>query len=273
MARAWLETIAVVALALGAGVGAWAVSRRRQPFWVPGYVIAMALALAVGLVRWQYDLTFVRPFSWLAAGRREFVVMAVAVTTLFGTLLPKLRQKRLKVFVLLGTALGVFYFAMGPFLGPALAYDELASLPTTLLPDGVCLQSTSYTCGPAAAVSALHRLGLPASESELALMSHCAPAYGTPPDMLCSAIERRYAADGVTCEFRPMEEIGDLTGPDPVIVVIEFSAFVDHYVTVMAVTGADITVADPIRGLRTLTHDEFLDVWRHCGIVLRRSGG
>jgi predicted double-glycine peptidase len=266
-----LVTVAVVVLAIGVGFGARAFSRRGRLFWVAGYVSSLVLALAVGVVRWQYGLTFVPPFSWLAAGRREFVVMAVAVAMLAGTLLPRLRQKRLQVFVLLVSALGVIYFAVGPFLGPALARSKLAGLPTRLDRDGVCLQSTSHTCGPAAAVSALSRLGMAAQESELALLSKCAPVYGTSPDLLSRAIEERYAVDGIKSEFRPMAQVADLAGPDPVIVVTEFSAFEDHYVTVVGATDAEITVADPAGGLRTLKHAEFLDVWRNCGIVLRRA--
>lgn len=57
----------------------------------------------------------------------------------------------------------------------ALVQAQLRSLPTRVDPDGVCLQNTPYTCGPAAAVTALRRLRLPAEESELAKLAFISP--------------------------------------------------------------------------------------------------
>ena len=52
------------------------------------------------------------------------------------------------------------------------------------------MQSNGYNCGPAAAVTALRRLGLPAEEGELAILAHTSSAAGTSCDTLCTAIER-----------------------------------------------------------------------------------
>jgi predicted double-glycine peptidase len=49
-----------------------------------------------------------------------------------------------------------------PFLVPALIKERLSNLTTRLDSNGICYQSTDYTCGPAAAVTALRRLGLQA---------------------------------------------------------------------------------------------------------------
>jgi hypothetical protein len=54
--------------------------------------------------------------------------------------------------------------AIVPFLAPAFNRGYLAGLKTRIDADGVCRQSSEYTCGPAAAVTALRKLGLPAEE-------------------------------------------------------------------------------------------------------------
>jgi hypothetical protein len=53
--------------------------------------------------------------------------------------------------------------------------------------DGVCRQSSHYTCGPASAVTVLRKLGLPAEEGEIAILSHTSALTGTEPDVLAKA--------------------------------------------------------------------------------------
>jgi predicted double-glycine peptidase len=267
----WLETLSVVLLsAVGAAVG-HLLGRSRKPYWMLGYLPALVLACAAGAVRVDYRLTFVRPFSWVGAGRREFVLMAVACTLLFGTLLPRLRGVRLRVLVGVLMALSALSFSVVPFLGPALVYGDLLELKTVIDPNGVCLQNTNYTCGPAAAVTALGMLGLQAEEGELAILAHSVPGTGTPADLLCEALEERYGEDGLTCEYRPIESIADLKKAGVVIVSVKYNLFVDHYATVIGITDDWVVVGDPLAGRRRLSYDRFNGMWRHCGIVLRRQ--
>jgi hypothetical protein len=88
-----------------------------------------------------------------------------------------------------------------PFLMPALMKDHLSNLQTKFDKNGICRQTTDYTCGPAAAVTALGKLGLRATEGELAVLSYSSPVTGTLPSCLSSALQDRFGAEGLSCRL------------------------------------------------------------------------
>jgi predicted double-glycine peptidase len=158
-----------------------------------------------------------------------------------------------------------------PFLWPALARPRLARLKTQMDSGDVCRQTTPYTCGPAASVTALRRLGIQADESDLALCMYTSPALGTPSDVLAATLQERYAPLGVTCEYRGFDSVDALPRDTPVIAVVKFSFIVDHYVTVLDVQKDRVVVGDPAAGLLTYTREQFERRWRFRGVVLRRQ--
>ena len=91
----------------------------------------------------------------LMAGRTEFVLTALAGTTVLTTPLSRLPRRRDRVAVTLLMLCVVSQVAVWPFLAPAFNRAELEAIKTRIDPEGVCLQNTDYTCGPAAAVTAL----------------------------------------------------------------------------------------------------------------------
>jgi predicted double-glycine peptidase len=270
--RPWIDMATVTGLAACAAAGAWWLSRRRGNWWLIGYGLGLLLFCAVGAVQWHYMLTFVRPFSWVAAGRREFAVTALAVTILFCTLIPRVRQRHVRWLVGVLVVLAVYAFGVHPFIGPALVRHRLERMVTAYEPSGVCIQTTSFTCGPAAAVTALKQLGLDAEEGDLAMLSYSTPGWGTPPDMLCAALNKRYRKEGLHCEFRRIRTTDDLAEAGITIAVVKYKPLVDHYLAVLDVSEDEVVVGDPNRGLRAYFRGDFDDRWKGCGIVMRRDG-
>lgn len=268
--RPWIETGGVVLLAMGGfGLGV-ASSRLRKPYWAVGYVIPLVVVGMISAARRVPQLEFVAPFSWLMSGRTEFVLLGVLTTVLLATPLSRLPQRSQRGFVVLFMVLAVVYVAVLPFLSPALIQGRLSRLNTRLTDDGVCLQGTQYTCGPAAAVSALRRLGIEAGEGELAILAHTSAFSGTQPDSLCQALRQRYADDGLECEYRRFASTAELPRTGATIALIKFGLMVDHYVAVLDVSDDEVTIGDPLSGRRTLSQNEFTAIWRKCGVVLRR---
>ncbi len=264
----WLESLGVVLLAgLGAAAGL-CFARCKKKYWLIGYFVPLGFAVAIALARWLPALAFVPPFSWIMAGRIEFAVIALAATMMLTTLIPRLRRKRQRTMVAVITVFFAMYFVL-PFLLPALMRGYLARLETKVDADGVCRQATGFSCGPAAAVTALRKLGLPAEEGELAIIAHTTPIAGTQADSLSLALSRHYAQQGLLCEYRHFKSIAELRAAGLVITVIKFSLLVDHYVTVLQVSDDKVIVGDSLAGLRTLSYDEFNGIWRNCGIVLK----
>jgi hypothetical protein len=267
----WLETIGVVLTGLaGAGAGRW-FSRHRKPYWTVGYFLPLLFILLIGLAYRIRTLEFVPPFSWLMSGRTEFVLTAFIGTMVLTTPLSRLPLRRDRIAITVLMVWVVFQVSAWPFLAPAFNRDELAAFATRVDGDGVCLQNSDYTCGPAAAVTALRRLGFTAEEGEIARLCNTSSAMGTPPDILSRALQRRYGAEGLVSEYRPFKSVAELKQPGYSLALIKFAFLLDHYATVLEVGDTTITVGDPLTGKATLTHEEFAKKWRFVGVVLKRK--
>ena len=135
----------------------------------------------------------------------------------------------------------------------------------------VCLQTTDYTCGPAASVTALRKLGINAEEGTLAIAARSTPQTGTPADQLMMAIDKCYGAKGISSSLRRFSSVKQLKGLGITVVPIKLSRFKGHYLTVLEVTDSHITIADPEFGKQLLTHEDFAKQWKFSGIVLNRQ--
>ncbi len=242
--------------------------RVRGGAWIVAYAVPLLIVAIIGTARWLPQVELSRPFKWIMAGRTEFAVMAFVCTILLTTPLSRLPQRRDRRVVALLMILFTGYFSVLPFLMPAIEYTRLGGLETTLDADGVCLQSTNYNCGPAAAVTVLRTIGVPAEEGELALRAHTTRFTGTPTDSLCNAMRNAYA---IRCRIVYCRNASKLQGKGPFVAIVRFSFLVDHYVAVLSVSQTKVTIGDPLAGLRTCTPDEFEKEWRRCAIVIEED--
>ena len=265
----WAQAAGVVALGILGLWAGWLASRRR--WWPVACTLAMAPVVAFGAARWSPRLEMQAPFSWLMKGRMEFAMLAPAAAVALGPPTTRLRLPRQRMLVGAFFALVAANYSLMPFLWPALARPRLGRLQTRLDADEVCRQTTAYTCGPAASVTALRRLGIEATESELALGMYTSPALGTPADVLASTLQERYAGLGLSSEYCWFDSIDDLPRGTPVIAVVKFSFMVDHFVTVLNVARDNVVVGDPAAGQITYTREQFQKRWRSRGVVLRRQ--
>jgi len=268
----WLETIGVILVILfGVFVGR-VFSRFRKPYWLLGYFLSLLLIALLVIVRCNHSLAFVPLLWWVTAGRAKFVILAVAATIGVITPMSRLPRRSEKLLSCLLLAMVVIWFSVLPFLVPALIKGQLANLKTMVDSNGICFQSTDYTCGPAAAVTALRRLGLSADEGEIAILSRTSPVAGTLPWSLCTALKSRYGAYGLRCQYRRFDSIAQLKDAEVTLVVVRDTFLSDHCVAVLEVTEGLVTVADPVAGRKLMSHKQFEKIWRFTGIVLGREG-
>ena len=258
--------IAVAGVFLG-----WAFSKLQKHWWLLGYFLPASLIVILAAARWSNTLLFVPPFCWFTAGQLKFAVISFAVTTGLTTPLSRLPYKFEKWAVCVLMVVVVSWFAVLPFLTPVLIEDHLNGLHTIMDSQGNCFQSEDYTCGPAAAVTALRKLGLPAEEGEIAVLARTNPISGTLPYCLYTAIQGRYGADGLKCCYRPFDSVAQLKGAGLILAVVRSTLFSDHCVAVLSVADGTVTFADPVRGRRSMSYEQFGKVWRFAGIVLKRE--
>ena len=249
----------------------WRFSKLPKHYWMTGYFIPLILVLAIGLTRYIPGLEFTPPFSWLVAGRTEYVLAGMLTAMMLCTplsRLPQLRTRRVVLvfmLVLIGTIVGEV------FVGPALIFRKMQQLQTKVDENGVCLQGTDYNCGPAAAVTALRKLNLLAEEGQIAIRAHTSPIAGTQPDDLMNAVRDMFGSQGVSLQYKDFKNIQELKTAGLTIAVIKYGFLIDHYVTVFEVTDKEVILGDPLSGKRSLDHQEFLEIWRNCGITLERQ--
>jgi Peptidase C39 family len=268
----WFEIIfSALSGAAGFGLGRL-FSRLPKSWWLFGYFIPLALIVFYGIgIHWPSLLSSTSAVSWLLMGRKKFALLGFVAAMVLATPLSRLPHKRDRVVLILFIAAVVFVSSIWPFLAPVFNRRELTQLHTRINPDGICMQNTGYTCGPAAAVTVLRRLGFPAEEGEIALLSDTSSATGTPPDLLAEALRQKYGNGGLNVNYRFFKNIEELRQAGLVLAVVKFSFMVDHYVAVLKVDDSTVTVGDPLNGLETISRQKFREQWRFCGIVLSRN--
>ena len=268
--NAWLETIAVVLVAASGITLGRRFSSFRRPCWTLGYIIPLIFVALLVTPRCAGSLAFVPPFYWLI-GRARFVVLGLAVTMGLTTPLSRLPRRCERIMICILMAVVVTWFSVLPFFVPVLIKGRLLNLRTSVDSDGVCLQTTGYTCAPAAAVTALRKLGLPAQEGEIAVLSHSSPLTGTLPKCLYTALLNRYTTKGLKCQYRYFNSLAELGDTGITLAVVRDTFLTDHCVAVLDVSGGMVTVADPISGKISIPHRQFEKIWRFSGIVLKRD--
>jgi predicted double-glycine peptidase len=200
--------------------------------------------------------------------------MAATVPVLLGTLggrLPR-RSQRISVYVFL--VVMTAYFAIVPVLAPLLGQYRLEGHPSVVDRQGVCRQTSEFSCGAAAAVTALGELGIRTDEATMAREALTGPAFGTDPVALTDAINRMFGGQGVHAEYRRIDGEQELIGHTPVIVEIHTGMLMNHYVTVLGVfpeASSPVVIGDPAGGLRKYPLGVLSQEWHGTGIFLMRA--
>jgi predicted double-glycine peptidase len=266
----WLEVCYVILVTISGILLGKVFSRLQKPYWFIGYVISFSLIAILVITRYIGILSFLAPFSWLATGPLRFIVLALAITIGLTTVLPHLPRKFEKVIACILMVLFVAHSSVSPLVAPALLKDDLSNLKTIIDPSGVCLQSRTYTCGPAAAVTALRKLGFDAQEGEMAVLARSNPITGTFPGYLYTAIQNRYGNKGLKCRYQHFDSINQLKNRGITLAVIKEAFLSDHCVAVLEVSDRRVVIADPGFGKLNMSHEQFEKIWRFSGIVLNR---
>lgn len=262
----WMD-LCVAGLAMVAGLAAgWWSGRGRS--WGVVYAVALVVTVAIGSVtRWPQASEWwllgwagdVRLKSWLAA----FVVPALLLA-------PTHRLARgPRVRVLAGAGFMAAILGMGPLASAAMVSDRLLGTPTRLGRDGICRQQTDFTCGPAAAVTALRRLGVTADEGEMAMAAVTTPFTGTSPEAMGWMLRRRYGDQGIEVEVRHFGQVEDLDPKGVTLVVVRYGFMLDHWVCVLGVSEKGVELGDPNIGRETVTREDFERRWKKVGVTLR----
>lgn len=249
----WLGVLSA-ALALAAFAAAW---RCSLAWSVKRKIIATAAATVAAIPGASFAAYYTHKFgdpAWFyqfrsLPGTEPLVVLIGVAGGFCAALLP-----RILFFVpLFGVAaFSVVPFAK-PFIGP-LETDDFSDRWS----DGICMQSTSSTCGAASSASVLRHFGIIVTEARLAAEAHSYSG-GTEAWYLARALRSR----GLLVRF----ESGSGIPPDrclPAVVGVRLGP-VGHFIAIIGREGDRFIVGDPLRGREPLSGDELLERYEFTG--------
>jgi len=149
----------------------------------------------------------------------------------------------------------------GPYIKPLVRPLHLPDLPKGWV-NGVCLQSTISTCGPASAATLTRLAGKPIEEYELARECFTS-GKGTENWYLARALKRH----GMQVEFQKTATNTDEL-PYPAIAGVKLSYGSGHFIPIMGKEGANYIVGDPMVGSEAKSLAELREEYQFTGFFL-----
>jgi hypothetical protein len=279
MAMAWLATL----LFLIGAVLLWRLARGLRER------TRVALASAVGALVFLLGWLYVTGFSHLGAHvpwddfvffeRLPAHLSALYILGLCWHLPSRVRRGLIAMLVAIAGGYGLLEIS-GPLLMPvyggrlddttlcASGTDAPTRAAETDAPTRASLQiiqSTGWTCGPAALAWALQLRGLPVSEKQAAFLTVTTPFHGTPDRGVIRAAHRL----GLRAELRRGLSYEQLMAlPRPSLVAWHLGGMVLHFVVLIEMDEDGVTVGDPMLGEVDYTRAEFLRQWQRNAVVL-----
>jgi hypothetical protein len=125
-------------------------------------------------------------------------------------------------------------------------------------PDGLCRQSTDYSCGAAAAATLLARLGVATDEGAMAEACGTTALTGTDEFGVCRGLREKLAGTGRSARIVASDWENLRRRPLPALAVVAFTFLVDHWVVVLEADEDGVLVGDP----------KFLADWRGVLVVV-----
>ncbi|MGH7144693.1 MAG: cysteine peptidase family C39 domain-containing protein [Planctomycetota bacterium] len=198
--------------------------------------------------------------------------MPVLVFFFFGLAFERLelRRKRVGIAILAGLVGILYCMRLGAFaLAPA---NHLNGQPRG--PSGVCMQTSGYSCGAAAAATLLAQIDVQASEAEMAELCGTNAMMGTDTFSEMCGLREKLRGTRYTLKLITHATLEDIRGLRyPALATMHLTTFIDHWIVV---TGADeqgVRTLDPLRGADQRSIADFMGSWRGDLVELVPKGG
>lgn len=247
----WLGTKAESKLATSFGRSGFLIA--ASILAVPGFLFAAYYTKLLGEPIWLYKFRAAQGTELTAAGIGLLAGFVHQVRHKYASLRKQVRT--LTMPLILAVIIGA------PYIKPLIRPLNKSQL-VEQWKDGVCIQSTPSTCGPASAATILKSLGKNVTEAELAAES-LSYAGGTENWYLVRALRR----SGLQVEFKP-------TAPDApefptsAIAGVTLPQGSGHFIALISKVDSTYTCCDPLTGRFSATISDLRDQYRFTGFFL-----
>ncbi len=181
---------------------------------------------------------------------------------IFGMVPLRIRSAPLRISAEILTGLLFVFYAHAAWL------HEPAPLIGRPDKDHVCMQTSGYSCGPAAAVTLLASRGIHTNENEMARLCSTNPVLGTSEYHICSGLAERLRSHDFKPELTQANARNISSLPLPFMAVVKHSFFADHWIVVMTRSGSGFSIADPLSGRIHMTAHAFADRFQGTAVHL-----
>ncbi|MEM1446857.1 MAG: cysteine peptidase family C39 domain-containing protein [Planctomycetota bacterium] len=219
---------------------------------------ATAMVILTYLVKHPSVGVQIVPVSLLA--RVEGVAAVPLFAVLMGVAWSRSQLRRQRAIVGWALLLGGVYFVNGGMW-------MLKATPSEVMATGVAgsdvMQTQEYTCVPAASASALRRLGIEASEAEMAELTRTRPGTGSTTVRALYGINLKLEQAGSDWRAHLVEvSLDELRGlPMPALTPLRFESTRRHMVMIRGFTTRGVRVTDPVDGSLIFRDPEFEELF------------
>jgi predicted double-glycine peptidase len=248
------------AVLIAAGILAFRRSKRLATALAAAMLALILLKVFVGRVPSAEPRVF--PWDWYPFVEGWWFLFPAMV--LFGVGITHVRRS---VWKRDGLLVGAGYLLIHCGVTAALA-ESPRDLTGVVNKEGICFQSTGYSCAPAAAAMILHRYGIPATENEMAKLCVTRGGgtrmSGTSDAGILRGLRHKLQDRGTAVITAPEYE----RIPVPSLVPILLNPRLSHCILVSAVESDQVRVIDPVYGRGTIARAQFERIWQKSAISL-----
>ncbi len=242
------------------------VGRMENKRWITFASLSLAALILYSVFRFYPTLEYRLIPLWLSP-LTEIIGWTPFATFFFGLAIKKVTTKFLP-YEMAFIALMVFIFGIAR-VNWIFMDNGINPARFRINKDGVCLQSTGYSCGASSAVTFLRHFGIDATEKEMAYLSHTRYGLGVEMCPLAMAVAQKCHGKGlkvdlISTDWETLQKLNM-----PCIVDVKWNAIIDHVIVVLKTENNKVFIADPLAGRYKLTKEEFLDKWRGSAIVIK----
>jgi hypothetical protein len=141
---------------------------------------------------------------------------------------------------------------------------------TGVVRNGICKQTTHYTCGAAAAAMLLDSHGVQVTEREMAEVCWTNGFTGTDSFCVARGLRNKLAGTKRVVNVVELDWEELVARKEPSVVTIHFSTFIDHWVIVRSASEERVEVGDPLAGNTSYSKGKFLAKWTGLTVTADR---
>ena len=243
----------------------WYIGARGAKLWLPAALLALALTVFKTYLSYRPEIeTALFPFAdyiyfstWNTFTASALILIVARVTRNRGA------RIRIALFALLGIV-GLMHNNL-----PYFARARLNDIGDNVDSSGLVLQTTRYSCTPAAMATLLHSIGMETSEKEMARLSLTRPFFGTTLLGTYRALKIKAGQYGlkvriVRCDKQRLRSLRK-----PLLLWTKFDNA--HTNVLFAQSGDTLLIAEPESGFEFWNINSIDDYWYGIAVVLYRS--